>query len=165
MCWQGFLSQVCICFHLRPSWGCMESVGCSGHKSQHTTRHKQARTHNGRFFVISNQGQVIMGEKVCGKAVLFQSQEENQEWYGNNFCGENDVYFKPWLEIHLAVLTAYTHKDQVVAQPGNMQGCWVRRLENTNLTSGMPLYFYPNNIINRDCIHLRTYSKFQGLWC
>lgn len=52
-----------------------------------------------------------MWEKVCGKAVLLQSQEENQEWYGNNFCKENDVYFKPWLGIHLFVLTAYTHKE------------------------------------------------------
>lgn len=55
-----------------------------------------------------------MWEKVCGKAVLFQSQEENQEWYGNNFCGEHDVYFKPWLGIHLATPT----RSQVVAQPG-----------------------------------------------
>lgn len=160
MCWQGFLSQVCVCFHLRPSWESMGSVGCSGHKSQHRARYAQERRHNVRLFVISNQGQVIMWEKVCGKAFLFQCREENQEWYGNNFCGANDVYFKLWLGIHLAVLTDYTHQE-----PGKMQRCWVRRLESTKLDFRHALYFYPNNIINRDCIHLRTYSKFQGLWC
>lgn len=96
--------------YLRSSWECMESVGCSGHKSQHKARHTQERRHAMRLFVISNQGQVIMWEKVCGKAFLFQCQEENQEWYGNNLCGENDVYFKLWLGIHLAVLTDYTQE-------------------------------------------------------